>query len=513
MTAITLQHVVGGGGVSSVPVGIYAFAVPLNQGAAVSSVTLPDVAANVSIGGHSFPALHIFGVAVANTTTATPGGAALSSGQAWTGSWASPTEGAYAPLAGSAFSNETFRIAMQAAAGGSAVRLRLSDDLGWLAGTSATPLHIGQVTISDENNAASVTGTPVTATFGGSQSVVIPVGGDAYTDPIPFTVNPGDYLAVSVYLSDSVPYLVQHSTCTDCAQFVTAAGAGNQTMNTDGSPYSGTGTMAGQFTDILTGVDVETAGVPTAAVLGDNVIDGFAPNTITANQAPRVSDNLAAGEISAAGGPGGGPAFGVVSAGIESNDVFTDQDTGDAAANTGGPSALSRMASDVLAEPGIATVVVDEGLEDLLQTQGSTTIDNSLVASGYPELLNQLAGWGITAVMTSITPCGGYAGSGDTPEDPCTTAAGASVDANRIYANQWMNSQFGWQVAPCVTAPAAACVFYADFESAVSDGASPEALQTADDTSDHVNLTSAGYAAVAATIPLGDLTVNSPPDW
>jgi hypothetical protein len=56
-------------------------------------------------------------------------------------------------------------------------------------------------------------------------------------------------------------------------------------------------------------------------------------------------------------------------------------------------------------------------------------------------------------------------------------------------------------------------VFYADFDTAVSNGASPEALQTADDIGDHVNLTAAGYAALGATIPLGDLTANSPPDW
>ncbi|MGH3167750.1 MAG: hypothetical protein ACRDN0_17915, partial [Trebonia sp.] len=63
---------------------IYAFAVPLDPGEPVASVTLPDIGQVLSGGGTGYPVLHILGIAVAGTTSATPGGAALVPGQSWT---------------------------------------------------------------------------------------------------------------------------------------------------------------------------------------------------------------------------------------------------------------------------------------------------------------------------------------------------------------------------------------------------------------------------------------------
>jgi hypothetical protein len=483
---------------------IYAFALPVNPAQPVTSVTLPDIGSVLSAGGISYPALHIFGVAVANTTTATPGGATLAPGQTWTGAWASPTEGAYAPLPGygSAFSSQTFRIALQAAAGGSAVRLRLSDDLGWLAGSSGEPLDIGHVTVAAQDTGASVSGTPVTAEFGGSQSVTIPEGGDAYSDPVPMTVAPGAYLTVSIYLSNSVPYLVQHSMCSACAEYITAAGAGDQTMNTSGSVFSGSGTLEGQFTDILTGLDVQTSGTPTAVVLGDGLIDALGSATTAPLQGTRVSDDLAAA-LQAAAGPGNQPAFGVVGEGIEANDVLTDTDV---TTGNGGPSAMTRLAQDVLAEPGVGTVVVDEGLEDLLQAGNSATIEDNLIDDGYNELATQLNAWGVSVVFGTLTPCSGYAGSGSSPEDSCTTGSGTTVDGNRSdIDSSYLDGQFGNQA--CAIGP---CIVSDDFDSAVSNLAAPEALLAADDSGDHVNLSDAGYSAITATIPPSQLLPDSP---
>jgi hypothetical protein len=502
---------------------IYAFSVPLDPSAAVASVTLPDVGSTLSAAGgitdgrDSFPALHVLGVAVANTTTATPGDAALAAGQTWTGAWASPTEGAYAPLSGygSSFSDETFRIAVHAAAGGSAVRLRLSDDLGWLAGASGAPLDIGHVTVAEQDTGASVSGTPVTATFGSgdSESVTIPEGGDVYTNAVALTVAPGAYLSVSMYLSNSVPYLVQHSMCSACAEYITASGAGDQTMNTGGTEFTGTGTLEGQFSDILTGVDVETSGTPTAAVLGDGLIDALGADTTAPLQGVRTSDDLAT-SLQDAAGSGNEPAFGVVGEGIEANQVLTDTDT--TAGGNGGPSALSRLASDILAEPGVGTVVVDEGLEDLLQARGSASIEAELTNDGYNELINQLNAWGITVIFGTLTPCSGYAGSGSSPEDACTTGTAPTVDAARWdINNSFLLAQYGNQT--CALGP---CDLAVDFDGALTNsttaeasGTPAEALAATYDSGDHVNLTNAGYAAITATIPLSDLMAASPPGY
>ncbi len=341
------------------PAKIYAFAVPLNPAEQVASVTLPDVGQVLAAGGIGYPALHILGIAVANTTTATPGGGALAAGQSWTGAWASPTEGAYAPPpgAGTVFGNQTFRIALRVSAGGSALRLRLSDDLGWLAGASGEPLDIGAVTVAGQDSGASVTGPLAQATFGSgdSDTVMIPEGSDAYSNPVAMTVTPGEYLTVSIYLANgtsgapaAVPYLVQHSMCSACAEYVSARGTGDLTADASGSAFTGTGTAAGQFTDILTGADVQTPGTPTVAVLGNGLIDALGADTSAPLQGVRVSSDLAA-ELQSAAGAGNQPAFGVIGEGIEANQVLTSTDTG--TTGTGGPSALTRLAQDILADP------------------------------------------------------------------------------------------------------------------------------------------------------------------
>jgi hypothetical protein len=54
---------------------------------------------------------------------------------------------------------------------------------------------------------------------------------------------------------------------------------------------------------------------------------------------------------------------------------------------------------------------------------------------------------------------------------------------------------------------------WTDFDAAVSNGASPEALQPANDVGDHINLTQAGYTALtgAVTAQGCTLTANANP--
>ncbi|HEX4258310.1 MAG TPA: hypothetical protein VH089_24700 [Streptosporangiaceae bacterium] len=488
---------------------IYAISVPLNPGAAVSSVTLPDVGSVISVAGQGYTALHILGMAVANTTTATPGGTALPSGQAWTGSWSSAQEAAFSSYsAGTAFTNQTFRITTQASAGGSKLRLHLSDS--WLG--SDSPLSIGHVTVAAAGSGAAVSGTPVTATFGGAQSVTIPAGGDIYSDPVAFPLAPGGSLTVSIYLQNSVPYLDENTMCDECEEYETAAGSGDQTTSTSGSGFTGAGNDGGlnenQVSNILTGVDVLTSGTPTAAVLGDNVVDGWGTNTLEIPPDPGVAGYLA-GDLQSAAGSGNQPAFGVVDTGIQSNDLLTDQLYAD---DSGGPAALSQLAEQVLTEPGLGTVVVGEGLEDLLQAGDSSTVEGQLMVDGYSELVTLLNAWGVSVVFETLTPCAGYAGSGDvTPEDTCTTSGAGTVDSNRSDVNtSYLLTQFGGQPVPCALAP---CTFTDDADAVVSNGASPEALNTAYDWGDHLNVNQAGLAAIAASIPPGQLTPVSPPDY
>ncbi|WP_245607625.1 LamG-like jellyroll fold domain-containing protein [Streptomyces prunicolor] len=482
IAAVVLPHRNNTSGQTTTPHRLYAFSVPIDPAKTIASVTLPDVGNHI---GYHTQSLHIFGMATRNTTTGTPEAkgatAAAPAGQSWTGAWANPNEGQY-NFQGANFSNQTFRIALPASISGNTVRIKLDNAIG------SSLLSIGHATIAQASGSGVISAvpaaTPTTLTFGGSQAVAIPEGGSVYSDPLTFPVTANHYLLVSYQLTNSVPYLVQHSFANNAYQYVTVSGAGDKTTDTTGTPFAGTtGTLQGYFTDLVTNVDVTTGHIPTEAVLGDGLIDAFQPNTTPITSGNRVSDTLEGAE------PTTPTPYGTIAEGIESNDLMTDNPQLYNSKILGGPSALSRIDRDILDQPGISNVVVYEGLEDLL---GGSTPDE-LEANGYTALVQQLQGWGISTTLTSLTPCDGFTGDGATANDPCTS----TVDANRTDVNDWLDDMdLG---SPWSTPP----VYYADFNTALAvpdTGNGEDKLATAADAGDHVNLTNAGYAAEGLAI-------------
>jgi hypothetical protein len=468
--AVTLLHRNTPGTQETRSTNLYAFAVPLKAGATLSSVTLPDLA---DAARKYVPGLHIIGMSVRDTTTA-------ANGAAWTGSWSAPTEERFHFSDMGAFSNQTFREITQVSAGGDNVRLRLSNALG------TDPLTLDHVTVAPYGNGATLTSTPTDVTFNGSKSVVIPEGGELYSDPIPITVAEGGVITTSIHLVNQVTYLVMHPwAATDTLSYVSAVGSGDHTTDTANTAFSGTGTVsAARFSDILTGVDVTTADHrPSVSVLGDGLINTRSTGNTAGYNTPRFNQWLANRLRTNTDGV---PDYGIVASGIENNYLGTDQGAG-----AGGRSVLTRLDRDVLSIPGIRTIVVTQGLEDIVAGHDDVDIDSALTL-----LRDQLRSWGIKVIFTSLTPCDGYSA--------CTT----TVDQNRIDTNTWITDQLDF------TSPT---VSYMDAESvvAVTDTAStadPQALKLANDPApadfdagDHVNLTSDGYSTISDMYDLSSL--------
>ncbi|MGR6972468.1 LamG-like jellyroll fold domain-containing protein [Streptomyces cynarae] len=483
IAAVVLPHKNAAAGQATASRRLYAFSVPIDPTKTISSVTLPDI--STGTGPHE-QALHIFSMGTRNTTAGTPEAngtyTAAASGQSWTGAWANPNEGNYNFL-GSNFSNQSFRIALKPSLSGGTVRVKLDNGLG------TSKLSIGHATIALSSNASSPsavpTGTISTLKFGGSQSVTVPEGGMVYSDPISFNATAGQYLLVSYDLTNSVPYLVQHSYANGSYEYVSAVGSGDLTTDTTGTPYTTNAAAYGNFTDLVTGLDVTSSNVPTEAVLGDNLVDPFQPGTTLPNSnGYRVSDALTAAE------PTTTTPYGVLAEGIESNQLMTDNPETYNGSTIGGPAALSRIDRDVLDQPGINSVIVDEGLEDLLA--GSTSDD--LEGNGYTALVQQLQAWGINVVLTSLTPCDGFTGDGATPNDPCTS----TVDGYRTDVNAFLG---GMNLGNPWATPA---VYFADFDAAVADPTldsnGEEKLAAGADYGDHVNLTNPAFGALATAL-------------
>ena len=513
-----MPHVDESVGQVSQPVKIYTFAIPLDPNVAVSSVTLPDVG---SVDKAAVPALHILGLAVRNTTTATPEvngtAAAAATGHGWTGAYASPIDWDYGPPSGSSWGNQTFRIAASpniSAPACASVRIRLSDP-GFLSGFGTGPLVIGGASIAQQSGLYSpvpASGTLANLTFGGAASVTIPEGGDAYSDPLtlPFAVSAGQNLLVSLYLQtaalSSIPY---NGWASGASTWLAAPGSGNSVGDLSGAPFFASGSSYAVGIPLLTGVDVTTPaaaiggvaspGAPTVVVSADSLTDAGQSGTSAANDYGEPSIRIP-GQLAATGAAAG---FGVVDADIPAGELLSDNPAA-------GVSLLARLDHDILAEPGVSTVVIDQGLEDLLQAGSSATIEGALENTGYYELAAQLQAWGITVIFGSVTPCDGYAGTGS-PADACT----AAVDGDRTDVNGYMSGLEQSSLAPYI--------YFDDFSAAVGvddpgstttpaeQELSNIAAPADDDTGDHVNLTADGYKAVTATIPAAQLTANNPP--
>lgn len=501
IAALDLPQVVKSSGITTTSAKIYAFAVPVPGGCTITSIDLPDVgnAVSAAVAGsgstavtETMPALHIFGIALRNVTTATPEASGVSvaspAGQGWTGAFESPAEDAFDPPTGQTWGDQTVRIGVSpglSAPAGALVRIKLSNP-GFLSTDGTGPLSIGAASIALASSGAVPTATPTPLTFGGSTSVSVPEGGDIYSDPIalPFAVSPDQQLLISVWLQNSyLPTLPENSWASGGETWFAPATVPNETADATGTPFTGSGSYWAGATVVLSAVDVTTPATtlngnatpsaPTVVVAGDNLIDAASSDAVPdGSEAPSVR---LAGQLVSQGDTSG---YGVVDAGIEANQVMSD------GTSTGGVSLIARLDRDILAEPDVGTVIIDEGLEDLLLGAGGILVAGNL-EDAYQALEGQLSAAGINVILTTLTPCAGYANS--TAGDSCSTGT-ASVDAGR----QDVNSN------AIESAPLPFC--YADLDAAVSNGSNPESLIATDNAGDDVNLSTAGYAALAPAV-------------
>lgn len=150
----------------------------------------------------------------------------------------------------------------------------------------------------------------------------------------------------------------------------------------------------------------------------------------------------------------------------------------------GGQSLVGRLDRDILAEPGVGTVIIDEGLEDVLWEHGSAA-DEALLMDDYRIIQEQLNAFGIQVYLGTLTPCGGY--SNTAINDVCDS----SSEAARLGVNTTI-SDIG-----------NVCVVPFSKQVAEAGTSSPVDLATADAQNDDVNLTlgtTGGYGALAQAV-------------
>jgi hypothetical protein len=458
---------------------MYLSSVPLAAGKTVQSVTLPDVGNTTASGSQQ---LHIFGMSTRNATTGTTrtdgNVTAAPAGKTWTGAWGGAPDGP--SQAGGDF-NLTLRVKVIPTVSGDTVRIKVDNSLS----DGQGPLAIGHATIALADH------TRMTdLAFSGSQALTLPEGGMAYSDPLPYPVTAGQPIFVSFSLPGQDIQTIGNEFSDGAYEYATDPGTGDHTRDASEDAFDpdwrATG-YGGPSTDVITNLDVTTSGVPTQAVFGDGTIDYFLLN---GEHVPSLRTDIASAMTSTP------TTYGLVAEDIESNGIMVNQD-----GYGQNVPALSRIDRDILAQPGITSVILDEGLEDFLGSDITGTLPDSpfrksadeLTRNGYTQLLTYLQANGISVIATGLSPCDGYVGAEpDLPDfnQPCTSA----IDGYRTATNAWLSSN------PLGMGPwSTPALFYIDADStlAVPDTTNGEMkLHPGADLGDHVNLTPAGYGAL-----------------
>ncbi|WP_433190406.1 SGNH/GDSL hydrolase family protein [Actinoallomurus sp. CA-150999] len=366
----------------------------------------------------------------------------------WVGTWAA----ALAAAVDNGCADCTIRDVVHTTIGGVAVRVRLSNRYG----TAALPVRHTTVALPVVSDSPQVApGTLREVTFHGVAAVTIPPGGTVVSDPVALTVPPARDLLVTTFTPGYATPMSYHPLAVQHSFFARGADAADAT----GAAAFPETTTAWHF---VSGVDVAGSGARGAVVaLGDSITDGYR----SANDLDHRWPDILAGRILVSPP---GHRFGVLNAGISGNRVLLD-------GGSAGEAALKRLDQDVFAQPGVRTVIVLEGINDIQQTPHQ--LDPAKITAGLAEIVQRSHAHGLRVLGGTLTPfegCSCYT----TPEEE-----------TRQAVNTWIRT---------------AGVFDAvvDFDAVVRDPADAHRMLPAYDSGDHLHPGDTGYAAMGSAIDL-----------
>ncbi|WP_345074424.1 SGNH/GDSL hydrolase family protein [Phytohabitans flavus] len=381
----------------------------------------------------------------------------------WAGGWGSALIAPFPDFFGEpnwsgGFDNHSVRQVVRVSRGGSTVRIRVSNVFG------DQPLRLTGVTIGRAAEGAAVrAGSLRAVAFRGQRSTVVPPGQEVASDGVRLRVSPLERLTVTLYFDGPTGPATFHP----LAVATVWRASGDHRFDTDPAAYGET--SASSY--FLSGVDVSgpTKGsIGTVVTFGDSITDG-AVSTMDADN--RYPDELAE-RLAAAGRP-----TGVVNAGIGGNKVLSG--------SPGlGAAAVERFRRDALGQPGVRTVIVLEGINDIgMGEAAGTPVTAAQLIAGHQALIRAAHWRGVRIIGATVTPTKGC------PYPGYDTARGEAV---RDALNHWIRTSGEYDA-----------VF--DFDRALADPADPDRMRAEYDGGDALHPNDAGMRAMAQAIDLNAL--------
>jgi lysophospholipase L1-like esterase len=342
-----------------------------------------------------------------------------------------------------------YRLIVRTSVGGSGVRVRFSNAFG------DRPLTLTGVYAGLRDRGAALRpGSNRRLTFDGAHSVSVPAGAVAWSDPLPGMLPAGSDLVVSLRTPDAAGPASGHRT----AMQTSYTGRGDHTAEESGGNW--TQTIGSWW--YLDAVAVRPAGRGTGAVaaLGDSITDGWQSGTDLNRRWP---DYLARRL-----GTAGTPVKGVGNEGISGNMLLADD---------AGQSALHRLDRDVLSQPGVRTVFLFEGVNDIKAHTGVTAAD---LIAGYQDLARRVHAAGRCVVVATVAPFKGWY-----EWDP-------AAEAVRQEVNRFLRGSADFDGVT-------------DFDHTLRNPYDPERISPSLDGGDHLHPNDKGMRALADAVDPGSL--------
>jgi lysophospholipase L1-like esterase len=379
----------------------------------------------------------------------------------WTASWAaapapplSAAPGVPADALSRAFDNQTVDQIVRLSVGGDGLRLRLTNEYG------TKPLRVGaaHVALVDPSGVV-IRGTDRSVTFSGNNDAVIPAGAPWVSDRIGLQLPARSRLRISLFFPEDTGLCTCHASGNQTAM-VSPAG------NFAGQAFVPAATFSARA--FISEVDVSgPTAKPVIVAFGDSITDGYKSSIDQDRRwTDRLVERLAADRRYAD--------HSVVNAAISGNRVLTD-----GAIALFGQSAVARFDRDVLSVPGVTTVILLEGVNDIGQAR-KTPIDAKTLIEGYRQLIARAHARGIRIIGATLLPYKGAA---------YFTPAG---DAVRTAVNRWI-----------LTAGAFDGVI--DFDAAMRDPGEPNRMRPDLQSGDWLHPNDSGYRAMGDAVPLSML--------
>jgi lysophospholipase L1-like esterase len=366
------------------------------------------------------------------------------------------TWGASADRMGDGAADRGYRLVVRTSVGGSDLRIRLSNAFG------DRPLTFGGVHAGIRASGAElVRGSNRRLTFDGARSVTVPAGATVWSDPLPGRWAAALDLVVSLHTPDAAGPATGHW----MAMQTSYTGPGDHTAEESGAHW--TETTGSWF--YLDAVSVRTGGATGAVVaLGDSITDGWQSTTDLNRRWP---DYLARRLLRA-----DTAVKGVANEGISGNKVLADG---------AGQSALGRLQRDVLSQPGVRTVFLFEGVNDIKAHTGVTAED---IVAGYRAIIERAHAAGKCVVGATVGPFKGW------PEwDP-------AAESVRQEVNRFIRTSGEFDAVT-------------DFDRILRSPYDPERMLPFLDGGDHLHPNDKGMQAMADAVDLTRLDcAGGPPD-